>query len=156
MDGMKIPMKKVFDLAEELRQNPKRVELTQALTLNASKPNMGLKGSHGLFGSPDWWTSIEAGAMPLKRLSGIIERAYYAGQGGTGPNNMIDIVTDNGTPEAVGIYINDPLDVNLFTKGHRVEIVYALDELKQQPSPEGLVNYSKVALAMSVSTQPAK
>ena len=149
-------MKKVFDLAEELRSNPKRVELTQALTLNLSKPSMGLKGSHGLFGSPEWWASIKSGTMPLKRFSGIIERAYYAGQGGSGPNNMIDIVTDDGKLEAIGIYVNDPSDVNLFAKGHRAEVVYALDELKQQPGPEGHVNYSRVALAMSVSTQTTR
>jgi hypothetical protein len=156
MIGMDIPMKKVFDLSDELRTNPQRVELTQALTLNASKPSMGLKGVNGLFGSPEWWASIESGAMPLKQFSGIIERAYYAGQGGSGPNNMIDIVTDDGKLEAVGIYVNDPSSVNLFAKGHRVEIAYALDELKQQPGPDGHVNYSRVALTMSVSTQPVR
>ena len=147
-------MKSVFDLAEELRVNPAQVKLTQALTLNSSKPSMGLKGSMGLFGSSEWWENISAGTMPSMRFSGIIERAYYAGQGGSGPNNMIDIITDEGRPESIGIYVNDPADVQLFKRGRRVEIVYALDELKQQPGPDGKVNYSKVALKMAVSTQP--
>ncbi|MCX8476460.1 MAG: hypothetical protein MT490_11750 [Sphingomonas sp.] len=156
MNDMKYSMKSVFELADELRANPARVELTQALTLNASKPSMGLKGSMGLFGSPEWWEHIGSGMMPSKRFSGVIERAYYAGQGGTGPNNMVDIITDEGRPESIGIYVNNPADVQLFKIGHRVEIVYALDELKQQPGPDGEVNYSKVAVKMAVSTQPVK
>lgn len=55
LEETKIPMKMVFLLSEELKMNPGRVALTQALTLNSSKPMMGLKGIHGLFGSQEWW-----------------------------------------------------------------------------------------------------
>ena len=47
-------MKTVYDLATELYADPEQVEAAQALTLNVSKPHMGLKGTHGLFGSADW------------------------------------------------------------------------------------------------------
>ncbi|EMI40263.1 hypothetical protein RRSWK_07223 [Rhodopirellula sp. SWK7] len=39
--------------------------------------------------------------------------------------------------------------------GHLVHVVYALDELKRQPAADGGVNYSRVALEMAISEQPA-
>lgn len=64
---------------------------------------------------------------------------------------MIDLVTDEGSVEAVGIYLNDKSNVSMFQPGRRAKIVYALEELKKQPAPDGGVNYSRVALEMSVS-----
>ncbi|MEN3749263.1 hypothetical protein TPR58_18970 [Sphingomonas sp. HF-S3] len=149
-------MKKVFELAEELRRDPNRVALTQALTFNAGKPDFGLRGNKGLFGSAEWWASIESGSTPSKKICGTIERAYYVGPGGDGPNNMIEIVTNEGVREEIGIYINDPSDICFFVEGHKVEVVYAFDELKRQPAPGEGVSYSRVALSMSVSTQPVQ
>lgn len=40
-------MKNVYDLKEDLRHNPLRLQLAHALTLNESKPTMGLSGSRG-------------------------------------------------------------------------------------------------------------
>ena len=154
LDDAGLPMKLVFQLSDELKINPQRVALTQALTQNASKPYMGLKGTHGLFGSLAWWESIFQGRMPLLSISGIIQRAYVAGQDERGMNNTIDLMLDDGSVRTVGIYVNDKDDIRLFRHGFRADIVYALDELKQQPAPDGGVNYSKVALEMAVSLQP--
>lgn len=149
-----VPMKLVFQLSDELRVDPERVALTQALTLNASKPQIGLKGTHGLFGSQEWWDSIFQRKMPLLFISGVIERAYIAGQDEQDMNNTVDLVQADGVVRSVGIYVNDRGDVRLFQPGRRVDIVYALDELKLQPAPDGGVNYSKVALEMAVSLDP--
>lgn len=156
LDETGVTMKRVFQLSEELKVNPERVALAQALTLNTSKPHMGLKGTHGLFGSPDWWENIRHRNMPLLFLSGVIQRAYHAGQEEHGMNNTIDLMLDDGSVRAVGIYVNNKDDIKLFCAGCRAEIVYALDELKQQPAMDGGVNYSKVALEMAVSTEPVK
>lgn len=116
-----VPMKTVFRLQEELQTNPQRVEKTQSLTLNASKPTMGLSGKYGLFGSSEWWDSIAAGKMPLQRLSGVIVRAYVAGQD---PDNIntIDIRVTDGSVQAVGIYLYDKADLPLFRVGHAVQL----------------------------------
>lgn len=151
-----VPMRQVFALQEELKVNPERIALTQALTLNASKPHMGLKGTHGLFGSPDWWESIREKKMPLLFISGVIERAYVAGQDKQGMNNTVDLIQQDGTVRSVGIYVNNLNDAQLFRPGYKAEIVYALDELKHQPASDGGVNYSKVALEMTVSLQPVE
>lgn len=66
---------------------------------------------------------------------------------------MVDLELKDGTVCAVGIYVNDKSDVGLFRPGYKVSVVYALDELKQQPAADGGVNYSKIALAMAVSLQ---
>ncbi len=147
-------MKCVYLLSEELRLDPKQVALTQALTLNQAKPQMGLKGTHGLFGSPEWWANIKSGQMPLQITSGTITRAYMAGQDESGMNDMIDLRQDDGTLCSAGIYVNNPEDAELFQIGHRAEIAYALDELKMQPAKSGGVNYSKIALEMAVSVRP--
>ncbi|WP_245641728.1 hypothetical protein [Paraburkholderia bannensis] len=144
-------MKFVFRLEDELRANPNRVALTQALTLNVSKPNVGLKGRHGLFGSPEWWASIQAGKMPLLFIKGVVQRTYFSGQNERGANNTLDLKLDDGSVRAVGIYVNNSEDVKFFHVGSRVSIVYALDELKLQPANDGGVSYSKIALEMAVS-----
>ncbi|CAB3796428.1 hypothetical protein [Paraburkholderia caffeinilytica] len=144
-------MKLVFRFEDELRANPHRVALSQALTLNASKPNVGLKGLHGLLGSPEWWESIQAGKMPLLFISGVVQRIYFSGQDEGGANNTLDLKLDDGSVRAVGIYVNNSENLKLFHIGCRVSIVYALDALKLQPAIDGGVNYSKIALEMAVS-----
>lgn len=145
-------MKTVYDLATALNADPEHVELVQALTLNSAKPSMGLKGKHGLFGSADWWESLRQGDMPTLEISGTIEGAYCAGQGDTGAPNTISLRTADGTLEMVGIYLNDERDVVLFQIGRQARVLYALDELKSQPGPDGKTNYSRVAVEMAVST----
>ncbi len=151
LDEAGVPMKVVYQLEKELQADPQRVQLTQALTLNRDKPTMGLKGTHGLFGSAAWWDSIRSRKMPLLFLSGVVQDAYVAGQDDSDLNNTIDLKLPDGSVQSVGIYVNNPEDARLFAQGCRAMIVYALDELKKQPSPTGGKNYSKVALEMAVS-----
>ena len=130
------------------------LRLKNQLTLNTSKPMLGLKGKHGLFGSPEWWASIEQRKMPLLFVSGIIRRAYVAGQDGGNENNGIELLLEDGSVRDVGIYVNNKADIPLFRVGCQVELVYALDEMKEQPAQDGSVNYVKVALEMAVSLEP--
>ncbi len=146
-------MKCVFRLEDRLREDPTQVQLAQALTLNPAKPRLGLRGTYGLFGSPEWWANIRDGKMPLLYQIGVVRRAYVAGQDKSAPNNTIDIELDDGSLSTSGIYVNNKVDVELFQLGRRVGIVYALDELKLQPAVDGGVNQSKIALEMAVSTK---
>ena len=154
LDKAKVPMRWVYQLSEELKNDTEQIALTQALTLNTSKPMLGLKGKHGLFGSPEWWASIEQRKMPLLFVSGIIRRAYVAGQDGGNENNGIELLLEDGSVRDVGIYVNNKADIPLFRVGCQVELVYALDEMKEQPAQDGSVNYVKVALEMAVSLEP--
>ncbi|MDN4065338.1 MULTISPECIES: hypothetical protein [Ralstonia solanacearum species complex] len=148
-----VPMKLVFRFEDRLREDPMQIQLAQALTLNPAKPRMGLRGTHGLFGSLEWWASIREGRMPLLYLSGVVQRAYVAGQDPSDSNNTIDLKLNDGAVQTVGIYVNKKTDAGLFRPGCRVGIVYALDELKQQPAADGGINYAKIALEMAVSVE---
>ncbi|MGK5007668.1 hypothetical protein [Janthinobacterium sp. LB2P70] len=46
-------MKPVYTLAKALAQDPARIVKMQFLTLDITRPYMGLKGSHGLFASDE-------------------------------------------------------------------------------------------------------
>ncbi len=61
-------MKLVYTLSEALKNDPEHVRLAQELTLDESRPLMGLKGTHGLFGCDEWWNSIYTKKMKLKYL----------------------------------------------------------------------------------------
>lgn len=147
---MSVLPKKVFDLRNELMRNPRRVEKTQALTLDGGRPSLGLRGTYGLFGSQEWWNSVNSGRMPLLRVSGIVESVYAAGQD-EAEVDTVDIRSADGKLHSVGIYVNDQADLQLFQIGYSIEVVYALDELKLQPASDGSVNVSMVALEMTVS-----
>jgi len=151
LEDFDVPMKLVYRLEERLRKDPELVRSAQALTLNPAKPRLGVRGTHGLFGSPEWWASIRQGRMTLLRRDGVVQRAYVAGQDPSDRNNTIDLKLADGSVHMTGIYVNDPQDADLFHPGSRVGIVYALDELKDQPAEDGGVNYLKMALEMAVS-----
>lgn len=151
LDDFDFPMKRVYQLSEDLKIDLDRVALTQALTLDESKPLIGLKGSKGLFGSEEWWNNLRQGKIPLVLISGEAKRVYSAGHDKSDINNMVDVVVGDGSVKSIGIYTNNKDDIKFFKVGAMVSVVYALDELKQQPARDGSINYSKVALEMAVS-----
>jgi hypothetical protein len=151
------PMKLVYQLSERVKNDSEFIEhisLVQAVTLDPSKPMVGVKGTHGLFASPEWWANIEQRKMPLFFVSGTVKRTYVAGMDGGNENTDIDLLLDDGSVRSDGIYVNDKADIKLFQVGCRVELVYALDELKYQPALDGGINYAKAALEMAVSLEP--
>jgi hypothetical protein len=151
-----VPMKVVYRLAEELKNDPGQVALAQALTQDKSRPSMGLKGTFGLFASPQWWDSIDQGRMPLLKLSGVIGRTYVAGQDESESVNSMELILADGSVRLEGIYANNEDDKKLFRVGCKVEVIYARDELKQQPGADGGINYSEIPLEMAVSLKPAR
>jgi hypothetical protein len=145
-------VKRVYELSKELAHDPEQIADAQALTLDQSRPQIGLKGSLGLFGSSEWWGNIEAGVIPLKRLSGVIRRVYVAGQDRSDVPNAFDFASSNGTVRMEGIYVNSPEDVAVYQVGRQVDVVYVLDELKV-PSSGGGKNYLEIVLEVSISLQ---
>ena len=148
-----IQMKLTFQLAQQLKDEPERISLAQALTLNDAKPRMGLKGKYGLYGSQEWWNNIEQRKAPLKFISGVITRVYIAGQDEQLINSF-DLLLDDGSIHNNSIYANHKRDRKLFKIGHRVDIVFILDELKRQPAEDGGVNCSEIVLEMAISAEP--
>ena len=133
LENSKVPMKLVYLLSEELKDNPEQIAMTQSLTLDKSRPYMGLKGTNGLFGSKEWWDNIKQGKMPLLHVSGVITRAYVAGQDPSYVDNAFSLLLDDSSEveESIYNYINYK-NKKLFQKGAKVEIIYAQDEMKRR------------------------
>lgn len=73
LDKSPVPIKLVYQLSEELRKNPRLVELAQAMTLENSKPFAGLKGTYGLYGSEESWSNIRNGVIPRREVAVSLE-----------------------------------------------------------------------------------
>ena len=140
-------MKCVYTLTDDLHNDPEQTEKVRRLTLDRNRPRMGLKGTYGLFASGDWWRAINSKRMPLLYVSGVITRAYEAGQDRTGEANTVEIRSPDGRLIEAGIYTNTPRDAKLFEVGRYMELVYALDPLKAGGA-------SQVALESAISVKP--
>ncbi|MGF1688951.1 hypothetical protein L4C36_20105 [Photobacterium japonica] len=144
-------MELVYSLREELKHDKKNMEFAQKLTLDESKPLLGLKGKYGLFGSDEWWKSIENKKIPLEYVSGIIKKCYVTGQDRGGVNNTVDLILEDGTEKTIGIYVNHKDNIKKFIPGVVVQMVYGFDELKKQPSRDGKINYLRIPLEVAIS-----
>ncbi|WP_081493575.1 hypothetical protein [Pseudomonas sp. GM25] len=144
-------MKKIYDLAIKLNTNPAYMEKVQALTLNSSKPLLGLKGTYGLFGSKEWWTNIENNAIPQTEIEGTIVKVYRTGQDNIEKQNTIDIITTEQKIHTEGMYANNEDDKTLYKEGAKVKIKYAHEPLKNQPAADGSQNNANTILEISIS-----
>ncbi|OZG69972.1 hypothetical protein BTA51_28460 [Hahella sp. CCB-MM4] len=128
--GFLEPMKLVYELKKELEANPQKMRDVHALTLDKSKPSMGLSGRNGLYGTDEWWENIEKSVIPTKKVSGTIEELYVAGMEAGEVNEFKFVCDDDWSSKSESIYFNNEEDKELFIPGSRVEMLYVLEELK--------------------------
>jgi hypothetical protein len=76
---------KIYDLSLDSRE----IEQVQQATL--STKDYGLKPIPALFGSPEWWKSIESGVLPVHTIVGKISRVYMSGH-----NDFPEFEIDDG------------------------------------------------------------
>jgi hypothetical protein len=123
-------MQLVYKLSEALARDPETIALTQALTLDLDRPHMGLKGTHGLFGSEEWWENIRQGKIKTRTISGIIKRIYHTGMDPATKPNEMEIILDDGTIVREGIYVTSKKYLPLIIPGNKITVNYVMDELK--------------------------
>jgi hypothetical protein len=153
IEELACPAKLVYQLSQELMANPTRVTQAQTLTLDVSRPNLGLSGEHGLYGSDEWWANIKAGVITLRYTSGIVQRMYHAGMELDEQGSMdFDYIGDDGILRSSSCYVNDASDIGLYQIGKKVWFALAFDKLKKQPARDGGVSFSKITLEVAVST----
>jgi hypothetical protein len=143
----------VYRLSTELESDPQHMKLVQALTLDASRPSMGLKGTHGLFGSPEWWNAINTGVIPLTLQSGVICGLSSAGMDSHGELNTCALRTDDGATIHQGIYVNAPGDHSRYKVGFAVAYLSAMDEWKTPSKPPDMAG---ILLEVALSRTPAE
>lgn len=149
LNELGLDSKLVYQLAEELKNDPQQVVMAQALTKDVSRP-FGLKGTFGLFGSEDWWANIKNGVMPTNFVKGVISRLFISGQDEDSQPNTFELLLPNGNSHTESIFTGNAQDKNLFQLGRSVYIFYALDELKAQSLGS---NYSEIVVEMAVSVE---
>lgn len=145
--------KMVYELAKDLADHPEQVAMTQALTLNASKPQMGLLGADGLYGSKEWWQSISDGRIEVRIYKGAIRRLYVAGQDAEEADEGKDFeyLCENGQVRRESCIANSDVDLALYQDGAVVTLVYALDKLKKQPARDGGTNFAEILSEVAIS-----
>ncbi|MDG4952730.1 MULTISPECIES: hypothetical protein [Actinobacillus] len=140
----------VYDLKDRLRKEPSYMELIQKVTLDDNKPNIGLKGRYGLFGSIEWWQNIENGVIKTSLVQGEIVRLYKAGQDDMDEYNSFDLLLDSGELWSESIYLTDIKNKSLFKLKSKVSIFYVHDERKGSIDTNE-VTYSNTVIEMAVS-----
>jgi len=151
LDSLGCPSKRVYQLSQELAEDPDQVVKAQSMTLNTARPLLGLRGSHGLFGSKEWWSSIAAGVIPVVLRSGTITDMYFPGRPGEYKVKDFEYVGDDGVARSETCRANAKSDLSLYQVGGRVGLAYARDELKKQPAKDGSTNYAGILLEVVVS-----
>ena len=149
-------MKLVYELRIDLQRNPERMALTQKLTLDKSRPHMGLRGVGGLWGSDEWWAATRDGKLRRDDVSGVITRTSFAGQDSRWGDevNCFALRLDDGSERSDSIYVNERRDAKLFKPGHRVAWAAVLDPLKNPHEPFTDDGCVKTILEMAVSLKP--
>jgi hypothetical protein len=89
---------------------------------------LGLRDSHGLIGSSEWWANIERGALRVHELRGIVS-GFWPGQWGDGPAEF-ELRTPDGST-ARWLCNEEPRKAALtFRIGRAVEVRYVVQERK--------------------------
>lgn len=121
-------MTTIYDLATALKSDPQQIADTQALTLDTSRPSIGLSGAYGLFASDDWWENLKTGIIPTRSYSGVIESVRFEGMHNEGRGFTMKLDED-GTYE-YSCVANDKRDLKLHRPGVRLRVTTYLDKMK--------------------------
>ncbi|NHZ67061.1 hypothetical protein [Massilia genomosp. 1] len=154
LDEAAVPMKLVYQLEEDHKRDPTRVKQTQALSLDASRPSMGLSSRFGLYGSPEWWANLRNGTIKQQIISGEITGLFISREDET-EVYAVSVVTPHEEVDYMEVHVLDQADAGLFQIGSRVDALYAYNELKFQP-PGGSIAYSTSVVEVAVSLDPVE
>jgi hypothetical protein len=91
---------------------------------------LGLRITHGLVGSDEWWAQIRSGALPLKEISGVVSD-FWSGQRGGGPAEFQLRQTD-GAKSTWSCGLEPERAKRQFRIGRAVTVQYVTQELKTE------------------------
>lgn len=136
-------MQLVYSLKNELASDSGQVATAQALTLDLSRP-FGLKGTFGLFGSDEWWQSIEAGRLQKTELEGVITLLGRVGMHNESP--VFNAHLDNGDHYTYDTVADTKKGVKKYIVGKRIKIVLVRDPLKSPSTSRGTHSESVIEI----------
>ncbi len=121
-------LKNVYSLEKALESDPKRVELTQRLTLDSNRPLMGMKGAYGLFASEKWWHNFHKNKIPKTVYNGVIEDIHSSGM--HNESRSFTLKLDNGGIYKYSLVADRKSDLQLYKKGVRLQIITYIEKMK--------------------------
>jgi hypothetical protein len=113
-------MKTVYSL----RSDP---DLASMQTASRESGNIGLRQTHGLVGSPEWWAHMEEGSLSISTTTGTVIH-FFPGHHGDWPE--IEIRESDGTSSDWGCRVPANEAVHYFVLGAKVEFDHVQQELK--------------------------
>ena len=122
-------MKKIYSLEIEHEDDPSRVEKAQKLSLDTSRPHLGLKGVYGLYGSSEWWENIYSGKVPSKIYEGIIEDIHFTGMHNEAEGFTLKL--DNGGSYSYTCVVNRKRNMKHYKIGRRAKVTTFIEVLKK-------------------------
>ena len=128
----------------DLRTDHKHIRDVQDATLHNSWS--GLVPEHGLFGSEEWWASINEGRIRVHVIRGRITRVYMSGH-----NDFPEFEVDDGKAKTKWARVGTDSE---YVVGRPVEIEYVLQRFKNEDKKlrKILGEYSECVLRISVET----
>lgn len=128
-DDRQNQMLQIYALEVAHQDDPSKVELAQKLTLDKDRPQMGLAGIYGLFGSPDWWTNLNAGRIPITEYTGIIETVQFSGM--HNESRSFTLRLTNGGRYTYTCVANQKRDLKRYRQGRKVTVIAFTEKLKR-------------------------
>ena len=121
-------METIFSLEQKLIDNPELVTDAQNLTLDESKPNFGLKGEYGLYGSEKWLESLNTGKMEIRTYSGKISSIKSSGMHNEGKS--FTILLNDGGSYSYSCVANEKAHLKLYKVGSKLKVTTYFEKLK--------------------------
>ena len=88
---------------------------------------VGLRQTHGLVGSAEWWAQIERGSLPFHTVSGAVAQ-FWPGHHGDWPE--FELLESSGSKSIWGCLVTAAEAARVFCPGKQVELDYVQQELR--------------------------
>jgi hypothetical protein len=119
-------------VAYDLKVDEDRISAIQRATLNT--PDFGIEPTDGLFGSAEWWETVESGNLVTHTLSGTVTRVYM---GSMNDWPMFQLTDDSGAKSEWTREVNTREQDALYVVGRAVEVDYVIQRHKPQSWDKG-------------------
>lgn len=147
-------MKQLYSAIPCIEQDPEHVKGAQELTLDPEFPDVGLKGTFGLFGSAAWISNLKKGVIPRQTIMGRIVRVYATNNmDGCRKPNVIDIKVDESNEIFMEwMHLNVKSQKKYYRVGKEIHISYYIEELKSIDEQTGQHDQLKCVYEIYVET----
>ena len=116
-----------MNVVYQLRNDSVNLANMQRASLD-KESHIGLRITHGLIGSVEWWSQIESGALKMNSIQGHVS-GFWPGQWGDGPAEF-QIEQYDGSKYMWLCNVEPSFARSIFSVGSPVKIDFVLQELK--------------------------